>query len=73
MKQLGQIMYETHQGKTGSSCRVSELLTRADETKARVDELKDRIRSLRQSKPCPACGAVCGREDQFCRSCGGKL
>ena len=22
---------------------------------------------------CPACGAACGRDDQFCRRCGGSL
>ena len=73
MKQLGQIMYDTHRGKLDSGERVSALLTRADELKVRIDELKDRIGALRQSKACPACGTACGREDQFCRSCGGKL
>ena len=33
----------------------------------------ERIAALRQSKTCPACGAVCGRDDQFCRRCGGSL
>ena len=32
-----------------------------------------RIADLRQSQTCPACGAPCGREDKFCRRCGGAL
>ena len=73
LKQMGQIMYDTHQGKEVDGERVAELLTRADGHKERIDELKDRIAALRQSKSCPACSGMCGREDQFCRSCGGKL
>ena len=52
---------------------VSGLLARADETAAKVAEVKDRIADLRQSQTCPACGAPCGREDKFCRRCGGAL
>ena len=33
----------------------------------------ERIAALRQAKICPACGAACGRDDQFCRRCGGSL
>lgn len=73
LKQMGQIMYDTHQGKEASGERVTDLLARADGLKERIDELKDRIAALRQSKSCPACSGMCGREDQFCRSCGGKL
>ena len=52
---------------------VVELLARADELAARSAELKNRIADLRQSKTCPACGASCGKDDQFCRRCGGAL
>ncbi len=73
LKQLGQVMYDTHRGAAGAGENVPQLLSRADELSARVAELKDRIAALRLSSVCPACGASCGREDQFCRCCGQKL
>ncbi len=42
LRQLGQVMYDTHRGQA-------------------------------QARICPACGAACGRDDQFCRRCGGSL
>lgn len=73
LRQLGQVMYDTHRGRAGSDENVPQLLARADELSARIAELKDRIAALRQSSTCPVCGACCGREDQFCRACGSKL
>ena len=66
-------MYNTHLGQEAEGDPVSGLLARADETAAKVAEVKDRIADLRQSQTCPACGAPCGREDKFCRRCGGAL
>ena len=73
LRQLGQVMYNTHLGQEAEGDPVSGLLARADETAAKVAEVKDRIADLRQSQTCPACGAPCGREDKFCRRCGGAL
>ena len=73
LQQLGQVMYDTHQGLPQDGEKVTALLERADELRERIAELKDRIADLRQSKTCPACGAACGRDDQFCRRCGGSL
>ena len=73
LRQLGQVMYTTHLGREAEGDPVSGLLARADETAAKVAEVKDRIADLRQSQTCPACGAPCGREDKFCRRCGGAL
>lgn len=73
LKQLGQVMYDTHRGMVDTSDRVPELLEKADELTARIAQTRERVSALRQSCPCPHCGAACGREDQFCRSCGAKL
>lgn len=73
LRQLGQVMYDTHHGQAEDGEQITALLDRADELSGKTAELKERIAALRQSKTCPACGAVCGRDDQFCRRCGGSL
>ncbi len=73
LRQLGQVMVDTHRGCPPSGERVTDLLGRADETGERIAELKARIADLRQAQTCPACGAPCGREDKFCRACGREL
>ena len=73
LRQLGQVMYDTHRGREEDGEKITALLERADDLTGRITELKDRIAALRQSKTCPACGAACGKDDQFCRWCGGSL
>ncbi len=73
LRQLGQVMYDTHKGQEEDGEKITALLARADELSGKVEELKERIAALRQSKACPDCGAVCGKEDQFCRRCGRAL
>ena len=73
LRQLGQVMYDTHRGRAPEGDRVTELLEQADERAERIAELKARIADLRQAESCPHCGAPCGKGDKFCRSCGAKL
>ena len=73
LRQLGQVMYDTHKGEVPENDQVSELLARADEKAARIAELKNRIADLKQAASCPACGEPCGRGDKFCRACGKPL
>ena len=72
LRQLGQVMYDTHQGKE-SPADVGGLLKKADEISGRIAQLKERIAALRQSRTCAACGAACAKEDKFCRHCGAGL
>ena len=73
LRQLGQVMYDTHLGQTADPEQVTSLLSQADEAKAEIAELKARISDLRQTRTCPGCGASCGRGDKFCRTCGTPL
>ena len=73
LRQLGQVMYDTHLGKETEGEALTALLARADDLAARSEELKDRIAALRQTQVCPLCGASCGKEDKFCRRCGAAL
>ena len=73
LRQLGQVMYETHQGQTADPEYVTQLLTQADEKGAGIAELKRRISDLRQAQTCSVCGAPCGKSDKFCRVCGAQL
>ena len=73
LRQLGQVMYETHQGRVPEGGLVTALLNQADEKSGKIAELKTRISDLKQAQTCPACGEPCGRSDKFCRACGKQL
>lgn len=73
LRQLGEVMYQTHKGESQDEEKIAGLLTQADELSGKIAELRERIAALRQSRTCPNCGAVCGKDDQFCRRCGGSL
>lgn len=72
LRQLGQVMYDTHLGRT-SDADVSVLLARADDLCVKIADVRERVALLRQSRACPTCGALCAREDRFCRGCGQSL
>ena len=73
LRQLGQVMYSVHRGESRGDESIPDLLARADELNEKIDGTKERMAALRQSRTCPACGAVCAREDKFCRACGHPL
>ena len=73
LRRLGRVMYNLHLGQAEEGESVDQLLARADEINVRREEVKDRISALRQSCICTSCGAVCGRDDAFCKHCGTRL
>lgn len=73
LRQLGQVMVDTHRGQAPEGALVTSLLNQADEKNGRIAELKGRIADLKQAQACPSCGEPCGKGDKFCRACGGKL
>ena len=73
LRQLGQVMYNTHKGQASDPDPLPELLAQADEAAGKIADIKARIADLRQAQACPGCGAPCGKDDLFCRRCGAKL
>ena len=70
LREVGQTVYDTHLGRTADQSALEEKLGQIDQKNRAIDELKDRIAALKHAKECPACGASCGRDDKFCKSCG---
>ena len=70
LRQLGHVVYDAHLGKDTGADAVETLLSKADSQQEKIREVKGRIADLRLTKTCPACGAACGKEDEFCRKCG---
>lgn len=73
LREIGQVVYDTHAGSNPDTAPVDALLEQIDGKNAAVAELKERIGVLRSARQCPACGSVCGREDKYCRECGAAL
>ena len=73
LRQLGQVMYDTHRGQVPEGAQVTALLGQVDDKALKISELKNRIADLKQAQTCPACGEPCGKNDRFCRVCGSKL
>ena len=73
LKDVGQVVYDTHRGQETSEGALDGLLAQLDEKSAAVDEVKERIAVLRNAKECPSCGNMCGRDDHFCKECGARL
>lgn len=73
LKEIGQIVYDTHIGKEPEEAVLEEKLAKIDAKKEAIAQLQAEVNQLKKSKPCPQCGAVCGKEDAFCKKCGGKL
>lgn len=73
LRQLGQVMYDTHRGEAPENDKVGQLLAQADEKAEKIAELKGRISDLKQAQTCPACGAPCSKGDKFCRQCGAQM
>ena len=73
LKEVGQIVYDTHIGVEVDESVLEAKLTAIDEKKEAIAQLQDEVNALKRSKPCSNCGTVCGREDAFCKKCGASL
>ena len=73
LRQLGQVMYDTHRGEAPEHDKVSRLLVQADENAGKIVDLNGRIADLKQTRSCPSCNTSCGKGDKFCRQCGAEL
>lgn len=73
LREIGQSVYDAHKGAGVDDAALDERLRAIGEKKTEIESLRARINALRGSRPCPRCGADCGREDAYCRRCGGAL
>ena len=73
LREIGQMVYETHTGGAADGAAVDGLLLQIDEKNKAIAELRERVNTLRSARQCPVCGGVCGREDKYCRTCGTAL
>ena len=73
LREVGEMVYATHCGGETNDGLLMEKLAAIDEKKSQIEALKAQAGSLRGTKTCSACGAVCEKGDMFCRTCGQKL
>ena len=73
LREIGQMVYDTHAGSDPDTAAMDGLLARIDAKTGEIAALRARVNALRSSRACPRCGVACGREDRFCRQCGGAL
>lgn len=73
LREVGQVVYDTHLGREPEGERLTGLLREIDGKTRDIAELKERIAALRSGRECHACGALCGREDKYCKECGAAL
>ena len=73
LREVGSLVYDTHMGKEPQEDGITPLLEQIDEKNEAIQAYKEQIAVLKKSKTCPGCGAVCGRDDKFCKECGAQL
>ena len=73
LKEIGQMVYDTHIGVEVDDSIIEEKLSVIEEKKEKIAQLQREINALKKSKPCPRCGAICSKGDAFCKKCGMEL
>ena len=73
LREIGQVVYDTHLGVEADKDPIGGMLEQIDQKNRAIEELKERIAVLKNCRECPSCGASCGKEDKFCKSCGAQL
>ncbi|WP_084234021.1 zinc ribbon domain-containing protein [Papillibacter cinnamivorans] len=73
LKEIGQIVYDTHTGKETDSQLLDKKLAGIDEKRVQIKTCREQIAALKKSRNCPVCGEACEKDDKFCRRCGQVL
>lgn len=73
LREIGQIVYDTHIGVEVDEAELEGKLTAIDQKKEKIAQLQEEINALKKSKLCPRCGAGCSKGDVFCKKCGMEL
>ena len=72
-KDIGRLIYASHQGKDTPSDELEAKLALADEKTAKIEALRAEIAAHKDAQVCPDCGSVGSREDKFCSKCGAQM
>lgn len=73
LSRIGLMVYEAHTGCAHGDDSIEDLLAILDERYQALEEVKICIAERRSGSPCPKCGAPCGKEDKYCKTCGALL
>ncbi len=52
---------------------IEAICAEIKELRDELDDYKLKLSEYKNNKFCPACGAVCDKEDVFCKECGEKF
>jgi rRNA maturation endonuclease Nob1 len=73
LRDAGQIIYDAHLGAETNDVMLAQILEQLDVKNAQIMELRARIDAIKNQQRCPSCGAPCGTNDRYCKSCGAIL
>jgi rRNA maturation endonuclease Nob1 len=73
LRDAGQIIYDAHLGAETDDAMLAQILEQLDLKNAQIMELRVRMDAIKNQQRCPSCGAPCGNDDHFCKSCGAIL
>ena len=73
LKEVGEILYDTHTGSPSESEVLLEKLQEIDALKAEICQIQAQIKKEVEAYTCSACGSVIRKGDVFCGECGDKL
>lgn len=71
LEKLGAMFYSNCKG--SPPIEYVDAFAAVDACKASIAAIQAEIDSYKETKACPACGAVCAEGQQFCDSCGVSL
>ena len=68
---IGELVYAAHRDPNTDTECVDGLLAALDEYQEEIEELKAKYYTIQRPNACTDCGKALGRDDAFCRFCGG--
>ena len=72
-KEIGKLVYATHNGEDVTAEEVDEKLSLIDEKLAQIKAMKEKMAEKKADVKCPVCGRNCDKDDVYCRFCGTRF